>query len=265
MMGVVPGSLGKPVLGRQRVNRRAVLKSVLALMITAPAGRAYHYLPVSSWRADYRTSVGESRTVRLPDGSHLILNTDSAADIAFDEGSRRIILQRGEIFIETAPDTAETQRKFIVETKHGSVTALGTRFIVRGGRDEDVSFSQVIVLEDAVLIQPTTGTGPIRLDAGEMTDFSYSIAAPPVPTGASETAWLHGRIIADRIRLGDLVVELARYRIGILRCDPVIADLPISGVFQTTKIDEALSIIAETLPVSIRRVTPFWITLIPAK
>ena len=111
---------------RRRVRKLGSgLASVVAVVgLTLFAGERYQ--PLDYWLADQRTATGEQRTVRLADGTLLNLNTHSAVDVRFDEKQRLIVLQEGEILIETAHGDT---RPFIVETREGSMRALGTRLL----------------------------------------------------------------------------------------------------------------------------------------
>jgi len=73
-----------------------------------------------------------------------------------------------------------------------------------------------------------------------------------------------GQLIADNQRLSEFLAEVARYRSGIIRVDPAVADLRISGVFQLKNTDQILSSLAGTLPVRISRMTGYWVTVTPA-
>ena len=75
---------------------------------------------------------------------------------------------------------------------------------------------------------------------------------------AGGVTWAASAVVAKRMRLDDLTAELARYRHGWLRCDPAIAQLEVSGVFQLDDIDRALSALSDSLPVRIERFTPLW-------
>ena len=75
--------------------------------------------------ANLRTEKGQRRRVELPDHSIVFVNQDSAIRL---EAARRLVLERGEIFIEVAPRTDD---RFVVQTPDKQVTALGTKFTVR--------------------------------------------------------------------------------------------------------------------------------------
>jgi len=265
LMGRVPKDIGAPVLGRRRVSRRTVLKSLAGLAVAAPAGwLAWRGSSWAEWTADYRTATGEQRAVDLPDGSRLLLNTATAVDGAFDHAERRLLLRTGEILVETAADPQRPSRPFVVETAHGRIRALGTRFSVREPAAPGGGRTWVGVLEGAVRVHPGQSEGgALVLPAGRQAAFDRRAAGAPEALAPSVTAWTRGQIVAERWRLGELTAELARYRHGVLRCDPAVADLRISGVFQVDATDRALGIIAETLPVEVSSLTRYWVTIGP--
>lgn len=261
MMGSVPGGLSQPVLNRQRLDRRQLLSIALLAVALPVTWTAYRQLPILT--ADYRTATGEQRQITLPDGSQLQLNTGSLVDVQFDAQQRLIRLHRGEIAIQTASDNfiqenSTHRRPFIVATPVGNIRALGTRFAVRA---LDNNITQVEVYEHAVVLKPAALEIETQLDAGKKALFDrnkiYLIEDHRQPAAA----WVNGQIIADNQRLGDFIADLARYHSGVLRCDPAVADLRISGVFQLKNPLQVLNVIAGTLAIRIARVTDYWITI----
>ncbi|MGX9782251.1 FecR domain-containing protein [Janthinobacterium lividum] len=249
--GAVPTDIGQATLGRQR-DRRAALKVLAAVALVSPL--AWHY----SQRAAYRTATGEQASFILDDGSVLTLNTASAADVVFDGQQRLVILREGEMLIETASDARA--RPFRVRTAQGSLRALGTRFAVRqyAGRTE------LAVLAHAVEVRASAVARPVVVPAGFHASFSAQAIGAAQRSGAAQTAWQRGLLLADKMRLDDFLLELARYRRGILRCDPAVAGLRISGIFRTDNIDQALDVLQQTLPVAILSRTPYWLTVVAA-
>lgn len=261
-LGQIPAQLGSPTLRRdKRLDRRAVLKT-LTLLIAAPAAGwvAHRQLPWRAWAADYQTGVGERREIVLADGSQLQLNTDSAVDVHFDERERRLKLHRGEILVQTAKNPGVTPRPFIVETRDGRIRALGTRFLVRQMDDATV----VTVLEQAVEIQPAGSGATAIIQTGQQTHFSAqemraSISAPP-----NTDAWSHGILYADGMPLQTFAAELNRYRSGVVRCHPAVAQLKVSGAFQLRDTDPVLQSLTDALPVQLRYRTRWWVSIEPA-
>lgn len=256
--GQVPPALGARTLRRlDRPARRQLLRGVAGLLLAGPAAwLAWRELPWREWRADARTATGEQRRMLLADGTRLWLNTATAVDILYSAQQRLVWLRAGEILLDTGQDPAPAPRPFLVRTAHGSVRALGTRFMVR---DEGKAI-RVAVFEDAVEIRPTAASRRV-LRAGQQARFDAGGVGPEQAADASLVSWEHGMLAAHNWRLAELVAELARYRRGFLRCDPGVAGLRVSGAFPLNDTDASLRLLAQTLPVRIRQVTPYWVTV----
>ncbi|EHK67690.1 FecR domain-containing protein [Achromobacter arsenitoxydans] len=219
----------------------------------------------SAWRtsmADLRSGTGERRNFTLDDGTQLTLNTDSAVNVRFDANQRRIQLVAGEIMIATRHGPGQSDpRPLLVATAEGSIRSLGTRFTVRQRADR----TSVAVLESAVEIFPWAGSGGARLlRAGEQTQFSRDAVDAPRSADDHAQAWARGQLVADEQRLDDFLAELDRYRRGVLRVDPRIAGLRLSGVFPLADTDRILDTLPSVLPVRVEWRTRFWATVVPA-
>lgn len=251
----MPAALAMPALNRRR-SRRAALAKLAALLALGPAAwGAWRWSENEGWTADYRSATGERRELRLDDGTRLTLDTASAVDVRYDAAQRLVLLRAGEIYIETAGDP----RPFEVHTREGRLRALGTRFTVR----QQDGRTRLAVLEGAVRV--TVDQDAQTLQAGAQTTFSARRIDTAGPLVQADTAWTQGMLLADGMPLADLVAELARYRKGILRCDPAIASLRVSGTFPLADTDRSLAMLAATYPVSIAsRLGGYWVTLGPA-
>jgi len=252
---LLPPELAAPVL--RRPQRRVAVQVLLALM-TAPAA---WLLVRHEMLADYRSGVGERREVSLPDGGTLVLNTDSAVDLAYGADERLLTLRRGEVLIQTRPDHAGS-RPFIVATCHGRIHALGTRFTVRVDDDG----SRVTVLEHAVEITPRAPSATVRtLMAGQQSRFDASHAGLPTPAPLQADAWARGMLAVQDMRLDAFAFELSRYRPGLLRVEPQVAGLRLSGAFQLDDTDAVLDSLARMLPVDVLYRTQYWVTIAARK
>lgn len=205
--------------------------------------------------ADHATRTGERRHVMLADGTRIDLNSGSAIDIRFDSTRRLVVLREGEILVTTAPDPA---RPFIVTTHQGQVRALGTVFQLRQYAGE----THVAVFTGAVAIQPAHGT-ETRIDAGRRARFDASGVFDESAANPNTVAWTRGQLVAERLRLADFLAQLGRHRPGILRCDPAVADLPISGVYPLDDTGRVLAALTEALPLRLSSITPYWVTVGP--
>ena len=243
---------------RRRVRKLGSgLASIVAVLGLALYG-GERYLPLDYWLADQRTATGEQRILRLSDGTVINLNTHSAVDVRFDETRRRVILQDGEILVETGHGDA---RPFIVETREGSMRALGTRFLVKHEEDG----TRLSVLKSAVAANPQASREEQILREGQQVLMRNNGLGPIVALNPGADAWTRGMLVVENARLEDLVHELSRYRPGYLGVAPEIADLRITGSFPLKDTDLALRALLPTLPVQIERHTQWWVTLAKAE
>lgn len=262
---VLPSEVAAPVhqaLLASRGQRRVALRGAAGLTVAGVVAWMVGQTP--PWQiatAVYSTRRGERREEVLPDGTRITLNTATSVDLRFDASERRIVLRSGEIFITTAPDRGLTHRPFVLETEEGRVRPLGTRFAVRhlGGALPSATLVQVV--EGAVELAPDGGSMPVRLDAGQKAMFTRQGVAHVLQADEAEAAWARGLLVANRMRLSDFLGELGRYRSGVLRCDPAVADLVVSGVYPLADTDAVLAALAQVLPLRVNSVTRYWVTV----
>lgn len=244
------------MLQQRQPNRRQTLK-MLSLMGGGALVLATGLTPWREWAADQRTAVGEVRDLRLADGSHLWLNTDSAVDVAFDRHVRQLSLYRGELLL----DTPDEHRPLLLRTAEGRLqTRQQARFAVR----QHHGLTQLNVFAGAVEIQPASAAESQTIASGQQTMFGIDFVQPAQPVQAASQAWADGVLLADNQRLEDFVAELGRYRRGYIGCDPRVADLRVVGAFPLTDTERVLDALESTLPLRINRRLPWWISLEPS-
>jgi len=241
---------------RRRLRKAgSSLASVVALIgLALFAGE--RYLQLDYWLADQRTATGEQRTLRLADGTLINLNTHSALDLRFDARQRRIVLQEGEILVETGHNDP---RPFIVETREGSLRALGTRFLVK--REGDAT--RLSVLQSAVAAHPQATEQEQILREGQQVLMRRGGLGQTMTLNPGADAWTRGMLVVDNARLEDLIHELGRYRRGYLGVAPQVADLRITGSFPLHDTDLALTALLPTLPVQVEHHTQWWVEVGP--
>lgn len=255
----LPAALARPTLAR--AQRRRQLRT-LALLIAAPGAGwlGWQMLPAASRAsAAYSTRTGEWREWTLADGSRMVLDTASAADVQFAAGLRRLQLHAGAMLVETSRDPQQPPRPFVVDVDPGRVRAIGTRFTVRL-LDESC---RVAVLDGAVEIAPRDGGAPRRLQAGEQADFDRHAVRAPRAAPAAAALWARGVLAVEDLRLDEFLAELSRYRPGWIRCEPAVAGLRLSGAFMLNDTDAVLDNLARLLPVRVLERTRYWITVAP--
>ena len=257
-LGGVPGDVASRALHDTRLTRRHVMKGLLLLLGAGGGWQLWQSETGEGLRADYRTAKGTVSRQQLEDGSLLTLNTQSAADVRFDAHQRTVRLWYGEIAITTAKDAL--QRPFRVLTRQGQLTALGTEFTVR----QQDNFTQLDVQQHAVEVLLASAPAQKRIvNAGESLQFSASEFGAVKPLDDESTSWTKDILSCSDKPLGEVIATLTRYRNGVLRCDPAVAGLRLSGTFPLKNTDAILNVIAQTLPVKIQSITRYWINISP--
>jgi transmembrane sensor len=215
--------------------------------------------------SDYHTNTGEVREVQLADGSHLMLNTNTAVSVAYHDSIRQITLHHGQARFTVAKDS---QRPFEVKTGRLLVRALGTVFEVYNPESGE---THVTVQEHAVAVrlQPEaelTGSAqlpPITVQEGQQLGYVGGTLNPPKPTDLAQTsAWQHHKISLNDRPLGELIAELDRYRVGrIFLSDAKLNNLRVVGVFNLADPDAVLAKVCKILALKKTRLGPLWVLL----
>jgi transmembrane sensor len=208
--------------------------------------------------ADHTTGIGERRQINLADGSVVELGSASSLSVSLTAQQRLLTVHDGEVFFTVAADAA---RPFIVEAANGRTEALGTAFNVKRLRHAVI----VSVAEHAVKVA-ANGRTPLRVEQGQQLRYGPNgIEAAGTVDLASVEAWRRDRLIFHDSPLGDVVADLERYRRGrIVVTDDRINALPVTAVIDARQTDAALRTIADTLPVTVRRITDLLVLISPA-
>jgi len=257
-LAAVPVSTARQVLRELPDARRRQTLKLLGLLLVAGGSSyvAHSQLPWREAMADLRSAIGERLQRTLADGSRLSLNSGSAVDILFSAHERRIRLLAGELLLDSGHDMAD--RPLIVETSAGEIQALGTRFSVL----ETEGGSRVDLFEGELELRPRHAAIS-RLQAGQRRWFSAGRLGEVERADANAAAWNEGRLVAERMPLGRFLAELSRHRPGVLRCDPAVAALELTGVFPLADTDRVLMALQQSLSIEVHSVTRYWVTVRP--
>ena len=250
----LPSALAMATLDRPDPARRAALKRALGLAALVPAAWLIsRQLPLDAWRADLHTGTGEHSQLQLADGSSLQLNTDSAVNI--DLVARQLTLVRGEMALKVPGDSA-----LMINAPYGRISVSRSEVCLRLSERE----CRVSVVSGAVQLQPLQGPA-LMLSQGQQVSLQASGAGRVAAFDALMPGWREGVLMAQNQPLGDFLRELGRYRSGILRWDPALESLRITGSFRLDNTDQVLSLLAASLPIDVHTRTRFWVSLVPRK
>lgn len=190
----------------------------------------------------FASGRAERRVIRTSDGSTLTLAAESAVEVAFTSGERRIRLLRGEALFDVAHDK---NWPFIVQAAGGEVKAVGTRFDVRL---KNASDAQVTVVEGVVRVAVGayhTGSAVEpdisrlarkgdRLSFGTHPDRSAAVGYIDEEAKADvglATAWTRGMLYFHGEPLSQVIETVNRYATDkVVLTDPKLANTPVFGL-----------------------------------
>lgn len=236
-------------------GRRRVLRDSLGLFAVCTTGAwlLQRQTPLETLTADLRTPTGQRLHRVLADGSELWLNARSAADIDFRSDGRHLYLRSGELIVTVAPDA---DRPLIVHTDQGTVRALGTRFLVRQENGRAV----VAVLHSSVRIDSIGGVSGILAEGQHARFDAHHIERLP-NTFEDPAAWTDGFTELHDRPLSELIAAIRPYRSGLLRYSEAAGELRVTGTFPLDDSERTLSALEETLPITLRRHTRYWVSI----
>jgi len=239
------GRAPPPVRARAMVSRILSPLGGLAvvLILGVMAGTWALNRPLS-----YATGVGEQRTIRLEDGSRVTLDTATRVEVRLRDDRRSVALLSGQAFFDVAGDP---DRPFVVAAGEAHVTAIGTRFDVR----RLGAGARVILVEGRVAVRETGRAGDgWSLEPGQQVVTTSARPAVASVDVARETSWTMGRLIFEETPIRTAVAEVNRYSEAKIDLQASrIADIPVSGVFNTGDTDGFVAALTDLYSVTARR------------
>ncbi len=190
----------------------------------------------------------------LADGTRLWLNSGTALNMNFSAEQRELKLYSGEILIITGNDP----RPFVVDTPQGRLRPIGTRFSVR----EQDGRTLLNVYQGSVQVSCGDTHQTRIVPAGQGVNFNRQSLSATQHAQPGREAWMKGVLMANDMRLGDFIDELASYRHGHLGIDPQVANPRGMGIFPLEDTDQVLAMLEQVLPVRIERRFAWWVTVV---
>lgn len=241
----------RPSLSRRQLLALAGVGAGVGLLGLGSIG------PGSLRQADLRTPTGGLARHQLADGTQLVLNTATRVDVDISATQREIHLLEGEIWVATGTHPLPLR----VYGRDGVLTTLlGTEFNVRQWAHQ----TRLSVFQGQVLVAAKQGAELISVSAGEGLAFAGDRVQERFVAQTDSTAWLQGKLAAADMPLTNFLAELGRYRPGILRVSPTLANQRVTGVFSVHDTDRVLTQLAEVLPIRIQKIGPWWVSVQPA-
>lgn len=202
---------------------------------------------------DYATAVGERSTIDLPDGSVMVLNTDSSVAVIYTQDERSVRLIRGQALFTVAHGQTAP---FRVYAGNRTITAVGTVFDVRL-QGERV---QVAMLEGTVRVETPRST-PSSTENSETLSAGETLTAGPLEPVRVKLAnvqqlasWRSGLLTFEDTPLVDAIAEINRYTTRPLSlAETATGNYRVSGTFRVGDSERFARTMTELFPVDLQR------------
>lgn len=205
--------------------------------------------------ADLSTSVAETRTIELEDGSRASLDAASSIAVVYGPNQRTVTLLAGQAFFEVVPSA---ERPFVVSASDVKVMVTGTSFSVARS-------------SNGIAIEVETGTVKVSREGKLLAGLEAGQRARVAPSGATTrgtvtpdevAAWRDHRIVVYQATIRDVVEQIGRYLpAAIVFRDKEIADRLVTGVIDLNRPEEALRSVVDMQKGAVTTITPYLVVI----
>ena len=249
-------------LGQLRSRWRAAgLRAAAAVLVVAGASTLWRATRpvdesasgprIAAVAQTHRTAAGEIDTLRLADGTTVVLGPGSTLAIGAFGTTRRETTLDGQAYFDVVHDDA---RPFVVRTSTATLRDVGTSFSVRS---DAVRGTRVAVTSGAVdVVAAGGGAGaPTVLHAGDRAEVTTGgMRVQRGTVTQDELTWTRGVLELRDAPLAVVAEELRRwYGVKLVVTDSTIASRRVTATFQDASADELGRVLAAVLATTVSR------------
>lgn len=195
----------------------------------------------------YRTALGQADSLRLPDGTRVVLAPQSQLIVpdGYGDSQREVELQGAALF-DVVHDDA---RPFSVRSGGATIRDIGTVFTVRNDADGSL---RIAVQEGAVLVhrEGSPADEGVLLHEGDLATMApgEGLVARRGVVDESESAWTTGRLVFRDASFAEVSSELRRwYGVELQAADSVMTSRHLTAEFRGEPLDQIIRELALAL------------------
>jgi ferric-dicitrate binding protein FerR (iron transport regulator) len=235
---------------RKKTRRYAVFASLILAAAIFPIMILPRRPVLQNIKNETATTKGSKSTVKLPDGTVVMLNANSRlSHYEKFKGETREVSLTGEAYFDVVHDPAHP---FIIHTPAGDIKVLGTSFNVKafanGFLETTLIHGKVAIFlknhkDNNFVLSP--GQKLVTRNSGHSTD---SVAILPITTLkdtlVAETSWTKGQLVFVNKPLVDIAKDLERiFDVTIQFKSDKAKEYRYTGVYDDTSLDQILEIL----------------------
>ena len=219
-----------------------LVAGLVVYFILSPGGKK----PLQSeniFATTYASKPGERLRIQLPDGSLVLLNSNSSITIKSDFArSARPVSLKGEAFFKVAKDAS---KPFVVRSENFSTTALGTAFYVHARNPQKKNV--VDLLEGKVKL--ATDKSTLMLAPGEQ--GTWNNATPDFNKTTFDTSqldhWISGKISFDKTPWEEAIQQLEKWYAVDIEIRHKQKNKTVTGIYANSSLNDILKVICFSL------------------
>ncbi|MCY1285980.1 FecR protein [compost metagenome] len=192
----------------------------------------------------FSSAAGQRQLIELADGSRMTLDSSSRVAVSWHLRTRQVELQAGQALFDVAP---ARYRPFHTLAGATRIIVVGTRYNVSRVQ-EDVR----VTVEQGKVSVLGRDAGLMLLPGDQVLVHDGQLGRRSQVDASAVAAWAEGRLVFDRTPLREVLDVIRRYRqISIRLDDDSLAQLPVSGTFDSARLDRMLALLPKILPVNV--------------
>lgn len=236
---------------------RAARRLIIAVISAAACFAILATPNLLLFNADHITGKGELRVVQLQDGSTVSLGADSAIDVVYSKGERRVRLLKGKAYFEVKRDTAHP---FRVAARDVEANVLGTGFEM--GLDGEGA--GVAVRHGLVQVDYPKGAVSERLAAGEQISLRWNGGSEKSQSRPDRIAsWTGKKLVVSNRPVREVIASLRPWYTGLILTTGDLDTARVTGVYDLADPVGALQALGQAHNASVHRLSP-WVVVISA-
>lgn len=200
------------------------------------------------------TDYGESKVIQLDSGTKITLNANSSIRyldgwVYRDEVNVQLM---GEAYFDVVKRNSESAPVFRVETSDGSISVLGTRFVVSTREQK----TKVVLEEGRVSISQKAMAENVILHPSHLAEFSSHSTDVSISQVNTElyTSWVKGFFVFDHESVLAVAHRIEQtFGIEVQLANPSLFFKQVSGSIEAQDVDMVVSALAKTLQVQVSR------------
>lgn len=252
---------------KARFNWRTITAAAAVTGLLAAGFWRYQHMYANKTET-YTVAAGEKRSLRLKDGTHVIVNGGSTLTLSdnFTAGNREVVLS-GEAYFDVAQ---QASHPFIIHTASMDIKVLGTAFNVRSYPDEVADETSLLrgkvqvtlkqkgtqQAQDYVLLpmQKLVVNKNQQADAGVQTAINQvphleNLQKNRLTKNLSETAWTENKLAFNNEKLEVVAEKIEKwYGVTVTIKNDALKEIPYTGSFDGETLEKVIETIQYSIP-----------------